>query len=116
MSLSMAVIPNLIGQVPPHAYGIHARSDGRWESVLDGEVIAIRNTATDAGYALVGFREGDSDIESLLIEDCIGLPALDYDQMPIPNPGVFLLMLVVSAAAIGALGWIIYAVVNHSLR
>lgn len=112
----VAIIPDLTGQPQANAYGIRCRPDQRWEAVLNGEVIAIRNTATDAGYALVGFREGDAELESLMIEDCIGLPAIEQDQIPYPNGAFLLLSGALSAGAIAGFCWLVWAIASHLLR
>lgn len=108
-----AVVPNITGHVQPHAYGINCRPDGRWEAVLNGEVVAVRNTPVDAGYALIGFKEDDDELGGLMVEDMIGLPAIEQDQISLPSPAVFGIMALFSAAVIGGTGWIVWAIVHH---
>lgn len=116
----LALIPNLNDKPPsPDSYGIRCASDGKWEAVLCGEVIARRNTAPDAAAVILGFDEPDTMpkyLDGITVSDMIGAAAIEQDQIAISHPAALLSFLALSVLAIIGAGWIAWAVVSQFIR
>lgn len=109
--------PTLTGPILPDAYGIRYNPASRkWEAVSGGRVVAERNTALDASCALL-MSEYDGEVPhelaGMVIKDLIGQAPIETDQISIPTPQVFALMALLSLGAVGMLGLLVWAIVNH---